>query len=73
MLRRPSPAWPEVVDAADWLQHPDVSKPLWGEACLAHGARAAIARPWCRPFSGSGLPMPLKGRHTLRSFLPRLT
>ena len=37
-LRRPSPAWPEIVDAADWLRHGlDVSKPLRGEACLAMG------------------------------------
>ena len=44
-LRRPSPTWPEVVDAADWLRHElDVSKPLWGEACLAMGReQAAIA------------------------------
>jgi Replication protein C C-terminal region len=32
------------VDAADWLRHLDVSKPLWGEACLAMGReQAAIA------------------------------
>ena len=44
-LRRPDPTWPEVVDAADWLRHDlDVSKPLWGEACLAMGReQAAIA------------------------------
>ena len=44
-LRRPNPTWPEVVDAADWLRHDlDVSKPLWGEACLAMGReQAAIA------------------------------
>jgi replication initiation protein RepC len=44
-LRQPSPTWPEVVDAADWLRHDlDVSKPLWGEACLAIGReQAAIA------------------------------
>lgn len=44
-LRRPSPSWPEIVDAADWLRHDlGVSKPLWGEACLAMGReRAAIA------------------------------
>jgi len=44
-LRRPSPTWPEIVDAADWLRHDlDVSKPLWGEACLAMGReQAAIA------------------------------
>ena len=34
-----------MVDAADWLRHDlDVSKPLWGEACLAMGReQAAIA------------------------------
>jgi len=44
-LHRPSPTWPEIVDAADWLRHElDVSKPLWGEACLAMGReQAAIA------------------------------
>ena len=44
-LRRPNPTWPEMVDAADWLRHDlDVSKPLWGEACLAMGReQAAIA------------------------------
>ena len=44
-LHRPSPTWPELVDAADWLRHDlDVSKPLWGEACLAMGReQAAIA------------------------------
>jgi replication initiation protein RepC len=33
------------VDAADWLRHDlDVSKPLWGEACLTMGReQAAIA------------------------------
>jgi replication initiation protein RepC len=44
-LHRPSPTWPELVDAADWLRHDlDVSKPLWGVACLAMGReQAAIA------------------------------
>jgi len=44
-LRRPDPTWPEIVDAADWLRHElDVSKPLWGEACLAMGReQAAVA------------------------------
>ena len=44
-LRRPSPAWPELVEAADWLRHDlDVSKSLWGEVCLAMGReQAAIA------------------------------
>jgi replication initiation protein RepC len=44
-LRRPNPTWPEIVDAADWLRHDlDVSKPLWGDACLAMGRElAAVA------------------------------
>ena len=44
-LHRPNPTWPELVDAADWLRHDlDVSKPLWGEACLVMGREhAAIA------------------------------
>jgi len=44
-LTSPAPGWPEVVDAADWLRSElGVSKPLWGEACLAMGREeAAIA------------------------------
>jgi replication initiation protein RepC len=44
-LERPSPTWPELVDAADWLRHElGVSQSLWGEACLAMGReRAAVA------------------------------
>jgi replication initiation protein RepC len=44
-LRRPSPTWPELVEAADWLRHDlDVSRPLWAEACLAMGReQAAVA------------------------------
>ena len=44
-LRTSTPAWPEIVDAADWLRHDlGVSKSLWGEACLAMGReQAAIA------------------------------
>jgi replication initiation protein RepC len=44
-LARPSPTWPELVDAADWLRHDlGVSKPLWGDACLAMGRElAAVA------------------------------
>jgi replication initiation protein RepC len=40
-----SPAWPDIVAAADWLRHDlGVSKPLWGDACLAMGReKAAIA------------------------------
>src|SRR5207248_9916704 len=44
-LRRSDPAWPDIVDAADWLRHDlGVSKSLWGEACLAMGRElAAVA------------------------------
>jgi replication initiation protein RepC len=44
-LRRPNPTWPEIVDAADYLRHDlGVSKPLWGDACLAMGRDlAAVA------------------------------
>ncbi|MBV9828288.1 MAG: replication protein C [Alphaproteobacteria bacterium] len=44
-LRRASPTWPELIDAADWLRHDlGVSKSLWGEACLAMGRElAAVA------------------------------
>ena len=44
-LLQPNPTWPEVVDAADFLRSDlDVSKSLWGEACLAMGReQAAIA------------------------------
>lgn len=44
-LRRTSPSWPEIVDAADWLRHDlGISKPLWGDACLTMGReQAAIA------------------------------
>jgi replication initiation protein RepC len=44
-LRSSSPAWPEIVDAADWLRHDlNVSKPLWGDACVVLGReQAAIA------------------------------
>jgi replication initiation protein RepC len=44
-LTSPRPAWPEVVDAADWLRGElGVSQSLWGEACVAMGRRqAAIA------------------------------
>jgi replication initiation protein RepC len=44
-LQRPSPTWPELVDAADWLRHDlGISKPLWGEACVTMGReQAAIA------------------------------
>jgi replication initiation protein RepC len=44
-LTSPRPAWPEIVDAADWLRGElGVSKSLWGEACIAMGReQAAIA------------------------------
>jgi replication initiation protein RepC len=44
-LRRPNPTWPDIVDAADWLRHDlDISKSLWGDACLAMGRElAAVA------------------------------
>ncbi|MDD2859797.1 MAG: plasmid replication protein RepC, partial [Acidiphilium sp.] len=44
-LRRASPSWPEIVEAADWLRHDlGISKPLWGKACVTMGReRAAIA------------------------------
>jgi replication initiation protein RepC len=44
-LRRASPTWPELHDAADWLRNDlGVSKSLWGEACVAMGRDlAAVA------------------------------
>ncbi len=44
-LKTASPAWPDIVDAADWLRGDlGVSKSLWGEACLTMGREeAAIA------------------------------
>jgi replication initiation protein RepC len=44
-LRCPNPAWPDLIDAADWLRHDlGVSKSLWGDACLAMGRElAAVA------------------------------
>jgi replication initiation protein RepC len=44
-LKSPRPAWPEIVDAADWLRGElGVSKSLWGDACIAMGReQAAIA------------------------------
>jgi replication initiation protein RepC len=37
-LQRSNPAWPDIIDAADWLRHDlGVSKSLWGDACLAMG------------------------------------
>jgi len=44
-LHRPSPTWPEITDAADWLRTDlGISKPLWGDACLTLGRElAAVA------------------------------
>ena len=44
-LTTSAPSWPDIVEAADWLRHDlGVSKPLWGEACMAMGReKAAIA------------------------------
>ncbi len=46
-LRGPDPTWRDIVDAADWLRDElDISKPLWGEACLLlgrEGAATAVA------------------------------
>jgi replication initiation protein RepC len=44
-LKSPHPAWPEVIDAADWLRGElGVSQSLWGDACLAMGReQAAVA------------------------------
>jgi replication initiation protein RepC len=44
-LATPTPTWPAIVDAADWLRGElGVSKSLWGEACLAMGREeAAVA------------------------------
>ena len=44
-LLRPDPTWPDVIDAAAYLRSElDVSKSLWGEACVAMGReQAAIA------------------------------
>jgi replication initiation protein RepC len=42
-LRRPNPTWPEIIDAADWLRHDlDVSKSLWGDACVTMGRDLAV-------------------------------
>jgi len=44
-LHHPNPSWPEIIAAADWLRHDlDVSKPLWGDACITMGRDlAAVA------------------------------
>ncbi len=41
-LKTPSPAWPDIVEAADWLRGElGISKSLWGDACLAMGREQA--------------------------------
>jgi replication initiation protein RepC len=44
-LSRPNPAWPDILDAAEWLRGElNVSKSLWGDACIAMGRElAAVA------------------------------
>ena len=44
-LRRPSPTWPDIIDAADWLRHDlGISKTLWDDACITMGRDlAAVA------------------------------
>jgi replication initiation protein RepC len=41
----PTPSWPDIVDAADWLRGElCIPKSLWGDACVTLGrARAAVA------------------------------
>jgi replication initiation protein RepC len=52
-LKSPRPAWPEIVDAADWLRGElGVSKSLCGDPCQAIGRdQAAIAIVWAKPAS----------------------
>jgi replication initiation protein RepC len=41
-LKTPTPTWPDIVDAADWLRGElGVSKSLWGEACQSMGRETA--------------------------------
>ena len=41
-LTIPRPVWRNIVDAADWLRgEMGISRPLWGEACLAMGRECA--------------------------------
>ena len=44
-LTTPRPVWRDIVDAAGWLRgEMGISRPLWGEACVAMGReRAAVA------------------------------
>src|SRR4051794_31406921 len=50
-LTTPNPVWRDVVDAADWLRgEMGISRPLWGEACVAMGREcAAVALVSVRP------------------------
>jgi replication initiation protein RepC len=52
-LTIPQSAWRDIVDAADWLRgEMGISRPLWGEACLAMGrecAAVAVALVSARP------------------------
>src|SRR6201994_729284 len=41
-LTTPRPVWRDIVDAADWLRgEMGISRPLWGEACVAMGRECA--------------------------------
>src|SRR6478609_5422075 len=52
-LTTPRPVWRDIVDAADWLRgEMGISRPLWGEACVAMGrecAAVAVALVSARP------------------------
>jgi replication initiation protein RepC len=52
-LTTPNPVWRDIVDAADWLRgEMGISRPLWGEACVAMGrecAAVAVALVSARP------------------------
>jgi replication initiation protein RepC len=52
-LTTPRPVWRDIVDAADWLRGElGISRPLWGEACVAMGrecAAVAVALVSARP------------------------
>jgi replication initiation protein RepC len=52
-LTTPNPVWRDIVDAADWLRGElGISRPLWGEACVAmgrEGAAVAVALVSARP------------------------
>ncbi len=41
-LRRATPGWPDIVEAADWLREEmGISRMSWGEACVTMGREAA--------------------------------